>query len=64
MLLYIILSYIKQNYILYINMSIQARVQKIYKADNIFFFGGSLFCMLIGAKICDYIFYDENKLLK
>jgi hypothetical protein len=45
-------------------MSIQARVQKIYKADNIFFFGGSLFCMLIGAKICDYIFYDENKLLK
>lgn len=34
------------------------RIEKIYRVNNVFFFGVGLLSMFIGMKVCDYFFYD------
>lgn len=42
----------------------QQKILKILKSDRTFFYGFGFVSAIIGVKVCDLIFYDENKLLK
>ena len=41
----------------------EARVAKLYKKDRMFMFAFGMLGVFTGAKICDYLFYDEKKYL-
>ena len=41
----------------------EARVARLYKVDRMFLAGFGTLGVFLGAKICDYFFYDEKKYL-
>lgn len=40
------------------------RLAQIYKSDGTFFYLYGGIAAFVGVKLCDMIFYDENKLLR